>query len=262
MQVHALPSAGRQVAGPFRFHAPRLIELCGTPRFEPALFQAAREAAQCEHVTAFAFTETMQPRVVLAANTSELPIARQVAQKYIHRYWQLDPVRRVETAGNGKAGNLAIQIEAEDIEEKAYRQECYTTVGLRERLSLLSPRAGETLRLNFYRASGAGRFAPEEMGHILDASDLILSLLAKHDCIALPGAPDIPRALERRLRLVAGSLPRRELQVCTLIASGMSSEGIALELGVSLNTVLTYRKRAYARLGISSQNELLRLLLS
>ena len=68
--------------------------------------------------------------------------------------------------------------------------------------------------------------------------------------------------LERRLRLVAGSLPRRELQVCTLIASGTSSEGIALELGVSLNTVLTYRKRAYVRLGISSQNELLRLLLS
>jgi len=46
-----------------------------------------------------------------------------------------------------------------------------------------------------------------------------------------------------------------------LIASGLSSHVIALELGISINTVLTYRKRAYARLDISSQNELMQLLL-
>lgn len=37
--------------------------------------------------------------------------------------------------------------------------------------------------------------------------------------------------------------------------------GIALELGAGINIVLTYRKRAYARLGISSQNELMRILM-
>lgn len=39
-------------------------------------------------------------------------------------------------------------------------------------------------------------------------------------------------------------------------------EAIALTLGIRRNTVLTYRKRAYARLGISSQNELVRLIYS
>jgi len=34
-----------------------------------------------------------------------------------------------------------------------------------------------------------------------------------------------------------------------------------LSLGLSINTVLTYRKRAYSRLGISTQNELVRLLI-
>jgi DNA-binding CsgD family transcriptional regulator len=45
------------------------------------------------------------------------------------------------------------------------------------------------------------------------------------------------------------------------MAAGLTSERIALKLGVSLNTVLTYRKRAYFRLRISSQNDLLRLML-
>ena len=37
---------------------------------------------------------------------------------------------------------------------------------------------------------------------------------------------------------------------------------IGLKLGISVNTVLTYRKRAYGRLHISCQNELMRLILS
>jgi len=53
-------------------------------------------------------------------------------------------------------------------------------------------------------------------------------------------------------------LSDRERQVCALIALGVTSEGIGLRLAIGLNTVLTYRKRAYARLGISSQNELMR----
>ena len=67
--------------------------------------------------------------------------------------------------------------------------------------------------------------------------------------------------LTRRLRQVMPHLTRRELDVCVGIMQGKSSEAIALALGISVNTVLTYRKRAYARLGISSHNELMRLVL-
>jgi LuxR family transcriptional regulator, activator of tox operons len=65
-----------------------------------------------------------------------------------------------------------------------------------------------------------------------------------------------------RLCRIDPSLPPREAEVCGAIASGMTSEAIALTLGISVNTVLTYRKRAYMRLGVSSQNELMRLVLS
>jgi DNA-binding CsgD family transcriptional regulator len=45
------------------------------------------------------------------------------------------------------------------------------------------------------------------------------------------------------------------------VLAGMTSEGIALDLGIALSSVLTYRKRGYARLGVTSQAELFALCL-
>ena len=46
-----------------------------------------------------------------------------------------------------------------------------------------------------------------------------------------------------------------------LILRGHSSESICFNLGISLGTVKTHRKNAYAKLEISSQSELLSLFL-
>ena len=86
----------------------------------------------------------------------------------------------------------------------------------------------------------------------------------KHAVSAVPVTDDqiVPKVWCDRLRLLEPNMPKRETEVCAAITLGMTSEAIALNLGISVNTVLTYRKRAYARLGISCQNELLRLVLS
>jgi DNA-binding CsgD family transcriptional regulator len=51
-------------------------------------------------------------------------------------------------------------------------------------------------------------------------------------------------------------LTAREADVCAGILLGYSTVGLSLTLGISTNTVATHRKHAYAKLGISSQNEL------
>jgi len=265
MQVHSLTALKDTVHGPIRNHMARLIEVCGTPEFEKVLFQAAREAAQCEHLTAFYFTPTGTPRVILAINTVNLPIAQTVAVKYIQQYWELDPANRLRTdlARDGK--RYAISCSSDEIDNGSYRRDCYLNVGLQQRISLMRSADEEIYRVNFYKTPGAGHFSPEEMAHIFEASDLVTSLLNKHDALAAPGngaGSDVSDFFERRLRLLNKGLPRREIQVCALIAKGLSSEGIALELGISVNTVLTHRKRSYARLDISSQNELLRMLMN
>jgi DNA-binding CsgD family transcriptional regulator len=62
---------------------------------------------------------------------------------------------------------------------------------------------------------------------------------------------------ERFLQGPFSSLAERERSVCSGIVDGFISEAIAL--GISINSVLSYRKRAYSKLGNTSSNELFAL---
>lgn len=73
--------------------------------------------------------------------------------------------------------------------------------------------------------------------------------------------PDLALQLfRRRLAALGRGMTQRELDVCARTLIGLTAEGIALDLNIKKTSVLTYRKRAYARLGISSQTQLFRLL--
>ena len=97
---------------------------------------------------------------------------------------------------------------------------------------------------------------------VLECADAMFALLAKHDAQRFAADRNSEAGvLTGRLRQVMPQLTPRELDICLGIMQGKSSEAIALALGISVNTVLTYRKRAYARLGITSHIELMRLVL-
>ncbi|WP_416365582.1 LuxR C-terminal-related transcriptional regulator [Paraburkholderia terrae] len=53
------------------------------------------------------------------------------------------------------------------------------------------------------------------------------------------------------------SLTAREVQVGARYLYGVSTSGIASDLGIGNETVVTYRKRLYERLSIGSRRELL-----
>jgi DNA-binding NarL/FixJ family response regulator len=56
--------------------------------------------------------------------------------------------------------------------------------------------------------------------------------------------------------LAACNLPRRQVEVCARILLGFTKEAISSDLGISVETVQTYRKRAYLRLHVTSEQEL------
>ena len=65
-------------------------------------------------------------------------------------------------------------------------------------------------------------------------------------------------ALEGASRVV--SLSRREREVLTLVADGITTKGIAFELGLSVRTIELHRERAVRRLGVRTMAEAIRLL--
>ncbi len=57
------------------------------------------------------------------------------------------------------------------------------------------------------------------------------------------------------------ALLERDVAVCAHIVAGFSAEGSALDLGISPHSVVTYRRRAFAKLGIPMQKDLFSLIL-
>jgi hypothetical protein len=66
-------------------------------------------------------------------------------------------------------------------------------------------------------------------------SDVFLSLVVKHDSWARTSAAKVNYV--ERLKTLSAGLPPREIDVCDGILQGISSEGMALRLNVSVNTV-------------------------
>jgi DNA-binding CsgD family transcriptional regulator len=100
---------------------------------------------------------------------------------------------------------------------------------------------------------------------VLDAlerrSDLLLIAHAKHVEL-LESRESAIRALASVARIeecltASGMLTTREIEVCSRIVYGLSTFGIAVDLSLSEETVRTYRKRAYQRLALGTERQLL-----
>jgi len=233
-----------------------MIGRIGRHDFGQGLLHLSRRIVGADHVTAFAAAPEGRIETVVAENGGPRRLAREVAERYMRHHWHDDPVTRLLRAPEDR--RIIVDIDAQDVEKGDYRRECYAAVSLDHRLSVGESRGERTMRLNFYRGRG-GDFRQEDIDRIGGMADMLLAMLWRHEEMAAPRVADDPEALfNARLASLAPSLSDRERQVCALIALGVTSEGIGLRLDIGLNTVLTYRKRAYARLGISSQNELMR----
>lgn len=262
MEVLSVSDACRNY-DPMRASLGRLIEVVGTPKFEDEIFAASRGAFNCEHISALSVANAASPRILMSATNGSISIPHDVAEKYVIRYWDLDPANRPPPSIAPRTQSFALRMVAEDdIADDHYRHECYTAYHLIERFSIVRRNENGLYRLNFYAGGRYGRFADSDISNIMGSADLMLALLVKHDATGFEINEERTAASFRaRLRLVSPKMPQREAEVCTAIMLGMTSEAIAIKLGISVNTVLTYRKRAYARLNISCQNELMRLIL-
>ncbi|MHA1153974.1 MAG: response regulator transcription factor [Alphaproteobacteria bacterium] len=119
--------------------------------------------------------------------------------------------------------------------------------------------------LSIYRALRKRGFDDGELARVSAAIPLIRALLRRYwrelGTAGSRAAPPDTRVDEAFADFGAAVLTGREREVAQLILRGHSSQSICFNLGISLGTVKTHRKNAYAKLEISSQSELLSLFL-
>ena len=256
MEVSSITIDNAQ-AGRFDGYFPALISALGTSRFEPLVMALAREACRCEHLTIFAWNLPSAPSVLLAANNGPPCVARQVSEAYVTRYWHLDPALRI--AGE-QVGTTLVELRNRDIDDSSYRHDCYMSVGLDRRTSLVHRLADETIQFNAYSKRGDHALL-RGVSELASSLPWLLTLVFKHRELTSSSPASFSDLFKRRLKKTCPTLPDRETDVCVAIANGLSSEAMAIEWGISINTVLSYRKRANTRLNITSHNELMRMVL-
>ena len=116
-----------------------------------------------------------------------------------------------------------------------------------------------------YRRLAAGGFSDDDIVRLQIALPVVGALLRRYWSVRHGGEARV-RALDRRVvdafaNFGSSMLTDREREVVRMILRGHSSESIGCNLGISIGTVKTHRKNAYAKLDISSQSELMALFL-
>jgi DNA-binding CsgD family transcriptional regulator len=175
-------------------------------------------------------------------------------QHYRRWFWREDEGTRLahqsQRRGNGVA---ALHVQAEEIHVASWRSEIYDRAHLSARLSFYyEPVPGTTFSINLYRDRSHGGFGRDEINQLLGVAPLLRQTHRMALCsTAAEDRNDRDRQVARAqaaLRRKAPELSARELAVCARIACGISADGIAAELDVAPSTVVTLRKRAYAKL--------------
>lgn len=103
-----------------------------------------------------------------------------------------------------------------------------------------------------------GRFCAVDVAQVTDVVDILEASIIK-DRERAGNEFEGTSAIINRIIMCSqefASLANREKSVCIGILTGHTTEAIGLHLGISVNSVLTYRRRLYQKLQINSQNEL------
>lgn len=225
----------------------------------------ASPVSQC---TVFAYEFGNRPRTVSVADHRGGRFLRDVADAYSRHYYLLDGNQQVLAATpSGKAGASMVihQQGSGDIVHDGYRAACYSDPNVSDRLSLLLQPADDIwLSVNLYRdRDGAGGgFQPREVALIEALAPLIGHAARHHYVLHGQSQLGIPQLMLARVRSLCPSLAKRELDVVRGVLEGRTAAEIGEMMGIKASSVVTYQKRAYQRLGISSQRQLFALCLS
>ncbi len=236
-----------------------LVDAIGGDAFGPALAHYLHGLCGADHFAAFRLGRD-ELREVAACCVQPEHTARDRVESYVKQgLWKNDPAM---TEAQRCVGGLSPTIIHIDFSDRGYidlRPRVYPHV--RDRILLCGRATGGAYGLSVLRADPHSPFGDEGIRQLGESAAVLVAMLGKHAQMC-QSRPNVAHALSKLPDIEAcivakSALPRREAEVCARILYGLSSVGIALDLSVSEETVKTYRKRAYQRLNIGSERELL-----
>jgi len=251
-----------------------VVRAVGTPKFEDRLMQFLSELVPVDHCAVFTYSETGETGHLFTHSQMPDHDAERLARSYVEKFHTADPnyqtIQEMENVGY----HCFNRLDTRQDYDPAYKNHFFDRSGLIDKASSIGRVEDGSVYCNFYRMNSSTVYSDHEWRMLEDIMPLATGLVAKHYELARArghifldnGSENIVRksivhnVISQDSSSFKG-LTRRERQVCERILLGFSTIGIGLDLDIAPTSVATYRKRAYAKLEISSQNELFSLCL-
>lgn len=234
--------------------------------FAAEVLKLLGDAAGISQCTVFAYEFNNRPRTVSVADHRGGRFLHNVADTYAKTFYALDGNQTIISSTRPQRPESAVflhQQAIEDIAHEGYRAACYHRPDVSGRLSLLlQPSRDIWLSVNLYRDRRRGKFQSGDIALIEAFAPLIAQAAKHHYALAGQIQAGIPQLMLARVRRICPDLTKRELDALCGVLEGRTANEIGELMGVKASSVVTYQKRAYRRLGISSQRQLFALCLA
>jgi len=245
--------AGKAMAG--------LIGSLGDPGFETHLLECLHPVVPAASFSVYQTGSACTPRRFLSGSRGIPDTTRQCWQAYLTGPHLTD---NTLVPGDEPLNDMPMlcHITAQEVPEP-HRTRVYEAHGMAERVSVVHQQQGRLLAVNLYRHQHQPAFSDSQVSGFENLAPALLALVKKHIAlihVSQPSATALAWQWRARLKQLSPGLTPRETDVCVRLLSGMTQDGIAADLNLSVPTVKTYRNRAFERLGIHFRNELFALM--
>lgn len=239
-----------------------LIHQLGQPRFRSLLLESLQPLVPAASFSVYRTGRHSVPQLYLSGSLGVPDTTQDCWRAYLSGPYLHDRTLIGETGD--EAHSLLCHLTAREVPAE-HRARVYEAHGVAERVSVVQAREDGLFAVNFYRHQHQRPFSDAQVTDFEALAPALLALARKHVALADVSlesmASEQAPSPAQRLRALQPALTPRELDVCVRLLRGMTYDGIASDLGLSVPSVKTYRNRAFDRLGIHFRNELYALLL-
>ncbi len=240
-----------------------VVDGIGSVALWPRLIEFLRNTAGGEHCVVWQLNNEQMHKVGAASWNGADQAQRRLLQYADPRFWRRDPALAMARRHANADASIMMRMDPRHVPDTLIRETLYGEDHICERVILCKLQPGTTFGLSVVRGEAQGPFSEPQLELLGAVSETLLSILSKHAQIVAARQSYNPVSdlnlpeIEQSLRQCSPGLSQREAQVCARLICGHSMSAIAVALTVGTETVETYRKRAYGRLGVSSKQELL-----
>lgn len=241
----------------------RAVAQIGGRGLDEALLGALNGLAQVDQLAALTVGRRAAPRALLVASRRDVSAARSFTRDYVDGWHVGDPLLAELRSRKWTKGVMLRRHDPEKLPSDAYERRFFSAAGMVDKVALLWWSGDSGCYVNCYRTTRSGRYSEREVAALRGGANLIAAIIDGHAArMAFEvDDDDDPRLAPARqaaklVNLLGAGLTPREQAVLALVIQGVSTQGVAMKLGIKASSVITLRKRAYTRLGISTLTEL------